>query len=254
MNPLLPALSLALLLSGPIAQGADTLRISSGAAPTPVLELFTSQGCSSCPPADRWLSRMREHPQLWHGLIPLAFHVDYWDRLGWPDPFANPGHSARQRGYARGGASRGVYTPGFMLAGREWRGWFQGEPLNLPGSAEVGRLTLRLKGDSLRLAFDASTAAPTGLIAHVARLGFGLRTPVNRGENAGRMLTHDFVVLSLQQIAASTPNQWITRLPRDSRGERQAIVAWLSAPGQLAPYQAVGGWLPDSAAGGPVER
>ncbi|WP_439858681.1 DUF1223 domain-containing protein [Pseudomonas sp. MBLB4136] len=244
MNLLLPALSLALLLSAPIAQGAELLRFSSGAAPTPVLELFTSQGCSSCPPADRWLSRLREHPQLWQGLIPLAFHVDYWDRLGWPDPFANPAHSARQRGYARSSASRSVYTPGFILAGREWRGWFRGEPLDLPSGAEVGTLTLRLDGDSLRLAFDASATAPAGLIAHVARLGFGLHTRVSRGENAGSLLTHDFVVLSLQQIAASTPNRWLTRLPHEPRGERQAIVAWLSAPGDLAPYQAVGGWLP----------
>ncbi|UTW07939.1 DUF1223 domain-containing protein [Pseudomonas benzenivorans] len=248
MHPLAQVIAaLLLLLYSLLSQAGDRINISSGPSPTPVLELFTSQGCSSCPPADRWLSGLREHPQLWHGLIPLAFHVDYWDRLGWPDPFANPSHSARQRGYARRGASGAVYTPGFILAGREWRGWFRGLPLSLPKSTEVGSLTLQLDGDRLTLTFLPSTTAPTDLTAHVARLGFGLHTEVAHGENAGRELRHDFVVLSLQQIAPSKRHHWQTRLLPDTRGERQAIVVWLSAPGQLAPYQAVGGWLPASA-------
>ncbi|MBS7660466.1 DUF1223 domain-containing protein [Pseudomonas lalucatii] len=241
------ALPLALLLCSLLARAEDGLHISSGVSATAVLELYTAQGCSSCPPADRWLSALREHPALWHGLIPLAFHVDYWDRLGWPDPFANPEHSARQRGYARAGASRGVYTPAFILAGREWHGWFRDQPLRLPCATEVGNLSLRLEGDSLQLSFAPSRPAPPGLIAHVARLGFGLRTEVQRGENAGKRLGHDFVVLSLQRIAPDMANRWQTRLHRDRRGERQAVVAWLSAPGRLPPYQAVGGWLPASA-------
>ena len=240
-SPLL-ALCIALLMIGPLA--ASDLHLSSGERATPVLELFTSQGCSSCPPAERWLSGLQEHPALWRGLIPLAFHVDYWDRLGWPDAFANPGYSARQRAYSHSGASRAVYTPGFILAGREWRGWFQRQALRLPEGAPVGRLTLHLKGDRLRLSFSATQTSPPGLVAHVARLGFGLRSAVSRGENAGRTLQHDFVVLTLQHVGTSAPNQWQARLQADARGERQALVAWLSAPGQPAPYQAVGGWLP----------
>ena len=223
---------------------AQNCEARSGPKPPAVVELYTSEGCSSCPPADRWLSSLREHPSLWNGLIPLAFHVDYWDRLGWPDPFANPGHSARQGAYFRIGASRSVYTPGFILAGREWHGWFRGQPLPLSDPEEVGCLTLMLDGDRLRLAFVPDRPAPPGLTAHVARLGFGLRTEVRRGENAGRLLEHDFVVLSLQQLAANAANRWQTRVHDEPRGERQAIVAWLSAPGQVAPYQAVGGWLP----------
>lgn len=241
--PLL-ALAAALLMACPLVQADGGLQLSSGERATPVLELFTSQGCSSCPPAERWLSGLREHPALWRELIPLAFHVDYWDRLGWPDAYASPGYSARQRAYAQHGASRAVYTPGFILAGREWRGWFQGQPLPLAATAPVGRLTLRLQGDRVQLSFAATRTPPSGLVAHVARLGFGLRSEVSRGENAGRTLRHDFVVLTLQQIAASAPNHWQARLPADPRGERQALVAWLSAPGQPAPYQAVGGWLP----------
>ena len=250
MKRLLPALCAALLIASPLAQAERGLTIRSGEMATPVLELFTSQGCSSCPPAERWLSALSDHPQLWRGFIPLAFHVDYWDRLGWPDPFANPGYSARQRAYARNGASRAVYTPGFILAGREWRGWFRGEALKLPSSAPVGTLTLHLDGDRLHLSFSETQPAPAGLVAHVARLGFGLRSAVTRGENAGRTLEHDFVVLTLQQIDASAPHRWQARLPADPRGERQALVAWLSTPGQPAPYQAVGAWLPDASTSG----
>jgi hypothetical protein len=239
----------ALLLGSPIAQAQSSMSVSSGVTATPLLELFTSQGCSSCPPAERWMSELKEHPALWTGLIPLAFHVDYWDNLGWPDPFANPGYSARQRAYNRIGASSAVYTPGFILAGREWLGWFQREPLKLPITPAVGKLTLQLDGDRVSLSFAATQPPPGGMTAYIARLGFGLRSDVTRGENAGRILEHDFVVLSLQQVGASSANRWQTHLPADSRGERQALVAWLSNPGQPKPYQAVGGWLPTVAAG-----
>jgi hypothetical protein len=246
MKPIVSA-CIATLLLCPLAHAQSNMSVSSGVTTTPMLELFTSQGCSSCPPAERWMSELKDHPALWTGLIPLAFHVDYWDSLGWPDPFANPGFSARQRAYNRIGASRAVYTPGFMLAGREWRGWFQRQPLKLTNAAAVGKLTLDLDDDRVRLTFVASQPLPEGMTAHVARLGFGLRSKVTRGENAGRTLEHDFVVLSLQQIGANSANQWQTQLQADSRGERQALVAWLSSPGQPQPYQAVAGWLPGSA-------
>ncbi|KFX69448.1 hypothetical protein TMS3_0113560 [Pseudomonas taeanensis MS-3] len=246
MKPIVSA-CIATLLLCPLAQAQSNMSVSSGVTTTPMLELFTSQGCSSCPPAERWMSELKDHPALWTGLIPLAFHVDYWDSLGWPDPFANPGFSARQRAYNRIGASRAVYTPGFMLAGREWRGWFQRQPLKLTNAAAVGKLTLDLDGDRVRLTFVANQPLPEGMTAHVARLGFGLRSKVTRGENAGQTLEHDFVVLSLQQIGANSANQWQTQLQADSRGERQALVAWLSSPGQPQPYQAVAGWLPGSA-------
>lgn len=245
MKLLFPALWVALCVLCTPVHADPRQRMTSSETATPVLELFTSQGCSSCPPAERWLSALTEHAALWNEVIPLAFHVDYWDQLGWVDPFANPGYSARQRAYARYGGSQGVYTPEFILAGHEWRGWFQRQPLPLAQtpSPPVGRLVLEIDGDNLQLTFNPAPSAPAHLTAHVARLGFGLSTAVVRGENAGRTLTHDFVVLTLQQLGASATNHWQTRLAADSRGERQALVAWLTAPGQPAPYQAVGGWL-----------
>jgi hypothetical protein len=239
----LTALFIALLCCSVQLQAAETLNLSSSEQATPVLEFYTSQGCSSCPPAEQWLSTLTHTPELWSGLIPLAFHVDYWDSLGWADAFANPSYSARQRAYEQSGGSRSVYTPGFMVAGNEWRGWFGGEQLRLPNTPKVGTLKLQLSGDQVHLSFAAVDNPPAGLTAHVARLGFGLESKVARGENAGKVLKHDFVVLTLQQVAASSSNQWQTQLQADPRGERQALVAWLSVPGDPAPYQAVAGWL-----------
>lgn len=89
-----------------------------------LVELYTSEGCSSCPPADRWLSGLLTSPHLWGSIIPIAFHVSYWDYLGWHDSFALDEYSQRQRAYANLGKT-GVYTPGFFVNGQEWRGFFE---------------------------------------------------------------------------------------------------------------------------------
>ncbi len=79
-----------LVLLGGSQASADTLHLASGDTRVNLLELYTSEGCSSCPPADRWLSGLRQDPRLWRQLVPVAFHVDYWDGIGWPDRFASP--------------------------------------------------------------------------------------------------------------------------------------------------------------------
>jgi hypothetical protein len=104
------------------AQNAPLTFQSSGKQ-TALIELYTSEGCSSCPPAETWLSRLKESPGLWKDFVPLAFHVDYWDYLGWRDPWANKSFSDRQRAYAKQWRSESIYTPGFVLNGKEWRDW-----------------------------------------------------------------------------------------------------------------------------------
>src|SRR6186713_3438579 len=100
---------------------AGSANFESGKTRTHVIELFTSEGCSSCPPAEAWLSKLKDEPRLWRDFVPLAFHVDYWDRLGWRDPFAARQWTARQYDYSSRWNSSSVYTPGFVLNGREWR-------------------------------------------------------------------------------------------------------------------------------------
>ena len=110
------------------AHGLD-VTFDSGKARGHLVELFTSEGCSSCPLADRWLSTLERDNRLWKSVFPIAFHVDYWDYIGWPDRFAVPRHSHRQREHRGLGNVYSVYTPGFVVAGREWRGWFDGDQL-----------------------------------------------------------------------------------------------------------------------------
>ncbi len=102
MNRRFPWLPLFCLLASS-ALGAAPLQFTSPETRVTLLELYTSEGCSSCPPADRWLSGLRDDPRLWREVVPVAFHVDYWDAIGWPDRFASAAHSERQRTYARSG-------------------------------------------------------------------------------------------------------------------------------------------------------
>src|SRR5438046_8505448 len=113
---LIPLLCAAALTS----QAADRV-IESGPQKVHLLELFTSEGCSSCPPAEAWLSKLKSDPRLWKDFVPLAFHVDYWDHLGWRDPFASKEWTARQADYSARWKSESVYTPAFVLDGVAWR-------------------------------------------------------------------------------------------------------------------------------------
>ena len=101
---------------------ASEARFGSGPQQTALIELYTSEGCSSCPPAEAWLSRLKDNPGLWKQFVPIAFHVDYWDRLGWRDRFSSQRWTERQRRYASLWESESVYTPAVVVNGREQRG------------------------------------------------------------------------------------------------------------------------------------
>ena len=240
--------ALILLLFGPVlleagsAQAGEVV-FESKPSRTHLLELFTSEGCSSCPPAEAWLSNLIKEPQLWRDFVPVAFHVDYWDRLGWRDPFASKMWTARQYAYSSHWQNNTVYTPGFILDGREWRN------RSLPSSASelAGVLKVAVvNGERVTASFQPATAGREYEI-HLARLGFGLTTEVKAGENRGRKLLHDFVVLSLTNEAMNGGTKefrFPDAAPRPAAESRSAIAAWVTAAGQLEPIQAVGGWLP----------
>jgi hypothetical protein len=229
------------------AAWAAPLTLRGGARQVSLLELYTSEGCSSCPPADRWLSGLKDDPRLWRQLVPVAFHVDYWDYLGWKDRFASPVYSARQRAYAESRLIRGVYTPGLILNGAEWRGWFLRPELRLETGEALGELTLQVDARQVQARFVTGQDAPGALRVQVAVLGFGLSTAVKDGENEGRTLTHDFVVLGYTEAPLTlTEAGYGARLDLPTAGAgapRQALAAWVSAPNDPRPLQAVGGWL-----------
>src|SRR6476659_1367183 len=118
----------------------------SGDTQSSLIELFTSEGCSSCPPAEKWLSALKSSSDLWKKAVPVAFHVDYWDHLGWRDRFAKPEFTSRQQRYAAAWGGDSVYTPGFVVNGKEWRGWFGGNATPT-SSTKVGVFRVSLGTD-----------------------------------------------------------------------------------------------------------
>jgi hypothetical protein len=174
----------------------------SGPNTAALIELYTSEGCDSCPPADRWLSGFaaRSPSPL---VVPLAFHVDYWDYLGWKDAFAEARYSERQRDFARTSGARGVFTPQVVLAGRDfsWRG---SDPARAFETVQVkpARARLEIVADAGPSALVRATLSPgvraDDLALHVAITQNGLVTQVKAGENRGETLRHDFVVRDLK--------------------------------------------------------
>jgi hypothetical protein len=200
-------LSLALLA---LAVQSDAAPSDTSSGPI-VVELFTSQGCSSCPPADRLLSQLGGDPKLAGRVIPLAFHVDYWDYIGWRDPFDAPTWSQRQQSYARAFHSNRIYTPQLVVNGRtECVGSEEGDVrrriTDALAAPPPGRVTLALDpltpDGHLRVRVGAKlarTVAPGDLDLWVAVWETGLTTSVGAGENASRTLRNDFVVRRLEK-------------------------------------------------------
>lgn len=172
----------------------------SAATPPTVLELYTSEGCSSCPPADRWLSSLRGRADV----LALAFHVSYWDRLGWPDRFALPEATARQRELAQRAGSRQVYTPQVVANGRDWRDWHR-EPIPRPAVVGGGaiRLGLQQEGPVVRVRVDPwLVRADARFSGYWALVEDFHESQVKAGENAGATLRHHHVVRMIQPVPA----------------------------------------------------
>ncbi|RMH17953.1 MAG: DUF1223 domain-containing protein, partial [Gammaproteobacteria bacterium] len=206
-----------------------------------LIELYSSEGCSSCPPAEYWINQLRRHPQLFSRVIPVVFHVDYWDALGWRDRFASERFSRRQFLHEKEGNLSAVYTPGMLINGREFTGWRRG-PLPDLQVATAGDLQVEIHGKELEVTYDDEIAAFAKQL-HVARLGFDLGTFVKKGENAHRKLIHDFVVTGYA-IKTSDSNIWRMPLPEPRFGATtEALAVWVTRAGSLIPLQATAAWL-----------
>ncbi|HEX9859381.1 MAG TPA: DUF1223 domain-containing protein [Paracoccaceae bacterium] len=172
---------------------------TSGAAV--VVELYTSQGCSACPPADDYLATLAANPQV----IPLALHVDYWDYIGWKDRFASPRFTDRQKAYAHAVGSRTIYTPQMIVAGRERVEGHRPDELNrlirahLAAGQTVG-LTLRREGGRLRIRAEANPPLTHPVRVQVVRYRPSETVDIKHGENAGRTITYRNIVTSWQII------------------------------------------------------
>jgi hypothetical protein len=227
---------------------ADAVAFESSTEQVGLLELYTSEGCSSCPPADEWLSRLKEHPRVWSKFIPIALHVDYWDYIGWEDRYAAPSYAQRQRQYAKAQALTAVYTPGFVYNGTEWRKWYTSRKVSFPGGDAPGVLRLEVDDGRAKIEFAPTQDRGKKLQVTVALLGFDLETQVRAGENRGRKLPYDFVVLGMKKTnVARNKGSYSTTVALPSPAEealQYGVVAWVNAPDSQSPIQAVGGLLP----------
>lgn len=182
---------------------------TSGANITPVLELYTSEGCSSCPPADKWLSTLKSKTATTaasttsaNPAVIQAFHVNYWDYIGWPDRFATPAHTNRQRQVSTWNKQNGIYTPQMVLNGQDWRGW-GGSSRNVTASTvslEVAKASISLQqtgADQFEAVISpvaGASNAPATWSAYWTITEHGHVTKVKAGENSGETLLHDYVV------------------------------------------------------------
>jgi hypothetical protein len=172
------------------------------------VELYTSEGCDSCPPADRWLSGLGAQGYVPGRVVPLSLHVDYWDYIGWKDPYARREFSSRQRKLTQLQKLAIVYTPQVMLQGRDFRSWgsaaFDEAVARINGQKAKARLELKigsLKKESIGLEATAElldAAQKDEAVLYLAAYENKLASAVTSGENRGRTLAHDYVVLEWQ--------------------------------------------------------
>lgn len=214
------AASLALSAAGTLPVRAATTPVKG------VVELFTSQGCSSCPPADAGLAEMANDPDI----LALGFHVDYWDYLGWRDTLASPAYSDRQRSYAAAMGERTVYTPQAVINGRRHMngartsmvrdaiGTFAGtdEGMTVPVNVE-------LNDDRIAIQVDGGDRWP-GRDCTLSIVYFRAATPVEiaRGENAGRTMTYANAVRGMQTLGMWDGEAMEVQLPRDKLDDHEA--------------------------------
>lgn len=193
--------------SGALQTWASECSIESPAHRVTVVELYTSEGCSSCPPADRWFGGLVQQGISPNNAILLAYHVDYWNKLGWPDRFSRPQFSDRQRMVATRGGTGFVYTPQFTVDGRDFRGRYGVDGLRgklaainrEPAQARI-RAVVRGAAHELRISGEVEVPGMAGAgnaRVWIAAFENGLSSQVGAGENAGARLNHDYVVREL---------------------------------------------------------
>jgi hypothetical protein len=211
-----------------------------------VVELYTSEGCSSCPSADRWLSRLIEVPKDELDVLALAFHVDYWDYLGWKDRFSSAAYTSRQRELGANNLQQTIYTPEFFVNGMEARGTSnildkirqanqQPSPLDLKLSVSRDKTSLVLE---LQSPGDRDTI---GQIHHRYLVyENNLSTDVKRGENSGEILKHEQVVRYMSKARRlREQNQYRIEIDPGWQAKNIGVAVLVTSPGDRHYLQAL---------------
>jgi hypothetical protein len=214
---------------------------SSKHEPVAVVELFTSEGCSSCPAADHLLTEtIMEAGKMNRNIIGLSFHVDYWDRLGWKDPFSNHAFTQRQYQYGEHFGLNGAYTPQEVVNGQqEFVGSNRAKQssglataLSRPAMAGV-QLTVASPSATTRTVTYQLDGELTNAVLNIALVSKTAFTTVLRGENAGRKLAHNNVVRTFQTVLATASGSVTLTLPAGFDAGNGAVVAYVQGRKEL---------------------
>jgi hypothetical protein len=190
-----------------------------------VVELYTSQGCSSCPPADEFMETLIGNPRI----IPLSLHVDYWDYIGWQDSFANPRFTDRQKSYARAIGSRTIYTPQMIVGGTDRVEGYEPDQLaafldaHLSAGTPQVTLSLERKGDLIIIRADADPPLTEPVRVQLVRYKPQETVLIERGENAGREVTYHNIVTSWEPLV-DWPGTAPLELSAPAPGSEPAVV------------------------------
>jgi len=230
-------LFIASLLSFSVYAG-DPIMVSSGDRQTAVVELYTSEGCSSCPSADRWLSQLLKAPRDELNVLALAFHVDYWDYLGWKDRFSSAAYTSRQRELGANNLQRTIYTPEFFVNGMEARGTNNILAKIQQANQKPAPLDLQLKvsRDKTNLILELHSPADRDTIGQVHHRYLvyenNLSTDVKRGENSGEKLEHQQVVRYLSHAQnLQVKNNHRIAIDPDWQSENIGVAVLVTSPG-----------------------
>lgn len=227
------AIAFTALLCATAAPARASCRAEGNDARPHLVELYTSEGCSSCPPAEKWLSSLRGKP-AW---IALEYHVDYWDTDDFHDPYADAKHTARQKAFARA-RKVNVVTPQIAIDGQAWTNWPKGAPPE-PVQAPAPALAMSASRDDARVRVHVEIAGAPDEQVFLALTEDGLSNPVRAGENRGKRLAHDHVVRAFAGPFPAVSFDAELAMPRDAVPANARIVAFVQNAGDGRVLQAV---------------
>ncbi|MBL8341843.1 MAG: DUF1223 domain-containing protein [Rubrivivax sp.] len=228
----------ACLVAAAASGAASCTARSHPTTPPRVVELYTSEGCSSCPPADRWLSTLKGRGDV----IALGYHVTYWDRLGWPDRFASEQFTRRQYEWAERLGRRNVYTPQVLVDGLDWRGWPRLPEPGAPAATPPVLTLAREPGGKVQARVEPQPGSSSQLGGYWAVVEHGHASRVRAGENSGETLRHDHVVRLHQAVPAFAAHAGLVSqldvLPGAASNPRRVVFV-VTTPGSQRTLQAV---------------
>jgi hypothetical protein len=228
-------------------QTSSALEFNSGESKVRLIELYTSQSCSSCPPAETWLSNLKNSDKLWTEFIPISFHVSYWNHLSWKDSFSKQEFSNRQREYHRV-IRGGVYTPQVVLDGKDFRKWRNINANSFSKSRiKPGNLNVSIDKDlkTAKLSFNYKKKSE-GLICYGAYIEGGHSSKITSGENEGKKIRQDFIVIDLvNKMAKKNKRKFTCSLDLKVRKNQKesGLVFWLINKKTYEVVQVAGGKL-----------